>query len=88
MDKVISHLITELQSLGLRFDGQLLQRRGGAGPAEGGTFLIEGIPVSLPIGSEYVSTSPYTLREEGGQFLIFNRSQHGHREGYRRRLRS
>lgn len=64
-------VVTELQSFGLRFEGKLLQRRGGAGPAEGGTFLIEGMPVNLPIGSEYVARSPYFLREEGGQFLIF-----------------
>lgn len=69
--EMISHLITELQSFGLRFQGQLSSRKGGAGPAEGGTFLIEEIPVSLPIGSEYVSKSPYVLREEGDQFLIF-----------------
>ena len=68
---MISHIITELQSFGLRFQGQLLQRRGGAGPAEGGTFLIEGIPVNLPISSKYVSRSPYLLEEEGGQYLIF-----------------
>jgi radical SAM protein (TIGR04043 family)/putative N-acetyltransferase (TIGR04045 family) len=68
---MIPELITELQSYGLRVEGQLLQRKGGAGPAEGGTFLIDGIPVSLPIASEYVSKSPYVLREEGGQHLIF-----------------
>jgi len=68
---MISELITELQSLGLRFEGELLRRRGGAGPAEGGTLLIEGIPATLPIGSDFVSKSPYSLREEGGQFLIF-----------------
>lgn len=68
---MIPELITELQSFGLRLQGQLLQRRGGAGPAEGGTFLISGIPVSLPISSQYVSKSPYVLREEGGQSLIF-----------------
>ncbi len=68
---MIPELITELQSFGLRFQGQLLQRRGGAGPAEGGTFLISGIPVSLPINSEYVSKSPYVLREEDDQHLIF-----------------
>jgi radical SAM protein (TIGR04043 family)/putative N-acetyltransferase (TIGR04045 family) len=68
---MIRELITELQSFGLRFQGQLLQRRGGAGPAEGGTFLVDGIPVSLPISSKYVSRSPYILREEGGQYLIF-----------------
>jgi radical SAM protein (TIGR04043 family)/putative N-acetyltransferase (TIGR04045 family) len=65
------HLITELQSFGLRVQGQLLRRRGGAGPAEGGTFLIDGIPVSFPISSEYVFRSPYVLREEEGQSLIF-----------------
>jgi radical SAM protein (TIGR04043 family)/putative N-acetyltransferase (TIGR04045 family) len=68
---MIRELITELQSFGLRFQGQLLQRRGGAGPAEGGTFLVDGIPVSLPISSKYVSRSPYILKEEGGQYLIF-----------------
>jgi radical SAM protein (TIGR04043 family)/putative N-acetyltransferase (TIGR04045 family) len=68
---MIPELITELQSFGLRFQGQLSPRKGGAGPAEGGTFLISGIPVSLPISNEYVSKSPYVLREEGGQSLIF-----------------
>jgi radical SAM protein (TIGR04043 family)/putative N-acetyltransferase (TIGR04045 family) len=68
---MIRELITELQSFGLRVQGQLSPRKGGAGPAEGGTFLIKGIPVNLPIFSQYVSRSPYFLREEGGQHLIF-----------------
>jgi len=68
---MISHLITELQSYGLRFEGKLLKRKGGAGPAEGGTLLIERIPVSLPMSSKYVSESPYLLREEGGKYYIF-----------------
>ena len=68
---MIRELITELQSLGLRVQGQLSPRKGGAGPAEGGSFLIEGIPVSLPISSQYVPRSPYFLKEEGGQYLIF-----------------
>jgi radical SAM protein (TIGR04043 family)/putative N-acetyltransferase (TIGR04045 family) len=68
---MIPEFITELQSFGLRVQGDLLKRKGGAGPAEGGTFLIEGIPVSIPISSKYVCQSPYVLREEGGQSLIF-----------------
>lgn len=68
---MIPELITELQSFGLRVQGQLSPRKGGAGPAEGEAFLIEGIPVNLPIGSEYVSKSPYILREQEGQHLIF-----------------
>jgi len=61
---MISHLITELQSYGLRFDGPLLNRKGGAGPAEGGTLLIDGLPVSLPTSSKFVKKSPYLLKEE------------------------
>ena len=43
---MIRELVTELQSLGLHVQGKLSLRKGGAGPAEGGTFLISGIPVS------------------------------------------
>jgi radical SAM protein (TIGR04043 family)/putative N-acetyltransferase (TIGR04045 family) len=68
---MMRELITELQSLGLRVQGKLSPRKGGAGPAEGGTFLIDGIPVNLPIISQYVSRSPYFLKEEGDQHLIF-----------------
>ncbi|MGB9627564.1 MAG: MSMEG_0568 family radical SAM protein [Thermodesulfobacteriota bacterium] len=68
---MVRELLTELQSYGLRFQGDLLKRRGGAGPAEGGTFLIEGIPISIPISSKYVIQSPYLLSEEGGHFVIF-----------------
>ena len=68
---MIPELITELQSFGLRLEGGPLRRKGGAGPAEGGTFLIEEIPVSCPTSSEYVSRSSYVLKEEDGQPQIF-----------------
>jgi radical SAM protein (TIGR04043 family)/putative N-acetyltransferase (TIGR04045 family) len=68
---MIPKLITELQSFGLRLEGGPLQRKGGAGPAEGETFLIEGIPVSCPTTSEYVSRSSYVLKKEDGQSRIF-----------------
>ncbi|MGZ3613682.1 MAG: hypothetical protein ACXU9X_07275 [Thermodesulfobacteriota bacterium] len=68
---MISELITELQSFGLRLECDSLRRKGGAGPAEGGTFLIEGIPVSCPTDSQYVSRSSYVLKEEDGQSRIF-----------------
>lgn len=68
---LIPYLITELQSLGLRFKGQVFNRKGGAGPAEGGTLLIEGIPVSLPISSRYVQTSPYLLKEDGEGYHLY-----------------
>jgi radical SAM protein (TIGR04043 family)/putative N-acetyltransferase (TIGR04045 family) len=68
---MIPELITELQSFGLRLECDSLRRRGGAGPAEGGTFLIGGIPVSCPTNSRYVSRSSYVLKEEDGQSRIF-----------------
>ncbi len=68
---MIPEIITELQSFGLRLEGNASPRKGGAGPAEGGTFLIEGIPVSCPSGGRYVSRSPYILREEDGHLRIF-----------------
>jgi len=68
---MIPKLITELQSFGLRLEGDPLRRKGGAGPAEGGTFLIGGIPVSCPTGSQYVSRSSYVLKKEDGQWQIF-----------------
>ncbi len=68
---MIPELITQLQSFGLRLEGDPLRRKGGAGPAEGGTFLIDGIPVSCPTGSQYVSRSSYVLKEEEGKSKIF-----------------
>jgi radical SAM protein (TIGR04043 family)/putative N-acetyltransferase (TIGR04045 family) len=68
---MIPELITELQSLGLRLEGGSSERKGGAGPAEGVTFLIGGIPVSCPTGSRCVSRSPYILKEEDSRWRIF-----------------
>lgn len=56
-------LITELQSLGVRISGDMAGRKGGAGPAEGRAFLINDIPVSLPLAADFVSRSPYSLQD-------------------------
>jgi len=67
------HLVTELQSRGLRIQEGLLQRKGGAGPAEGGTIVIRGRPVSIPVSGQYVLHSPYTLkRVENGYRICEN----------------
>ncbi len=68
---MLQEFLVELQSYGLRFQGDLLKRKGGAGPAEGGTFLIEGKTISIPISSPYVLQSPYFLKEEDGRFSVF-----------------
>lgn len=54
-------LITELQSSGVRIDQELAGRKGGAGPAEGRAFIINGVPVSIPLAAGFVSQSPFTL---------------------------
>ncbi len=57
------HLITEIQSQGIQVPEDIIGRRGGAGPAEGRAFLVNGLPVSVPIGADYVSNSPFSLME-------------------------
>ncbi len=59
-------LKTELQSYGLRLPtGSLRGRKGGAGPAEGATFLMGNTVVNVPFFSGYVQHSPYWLSRRG-----------------------
>jgi radical SAM protein (TIGR04043 family)/putative N-acetyltransferase (TIGR04045 family) len=67
---MIARLATELQSRGLRLDGSILRREGGAGPAEGGTIVLAGRAITVPTGGHYVSRSPYTLKNLDGGFLV------------------
>jgi radical SAM protein (TIGR04043 family)/putative N-acetyltransferase (TIGR04045 family) len=68
---MLGELITELQSLGVRIQERILQRKGGAGPADGGSILIEGIPVNVPVGSTYVMKSPYSVEHRDGHTKLF-----------------
>jgi len=59
-------LLTELQSAGVRVDDTGVEgRRGGAGPSDAAMIWVEGIAVTFPFASDYVSTSPFVLRPEG-----------------------
>ena len=71
----IGEIITDLQSLGVRFQERPLQRKGGAGPAEAGFLLVEDIPVSVPMISQYVSRSPYFLKNRNGHTFLFKDSK-------------
>lgn len=62
---MLARIITELQSLGLRGPRNGLERRGGAGPAEGGVLFMGGLTVNLPTQSPFVQYSPYYLKAEG-----------------------
>lgn len=68
-------IVAELQSLGLRLEADIVKRSGGAGPAEGGTILFDGIPVCLPVGGAYVAHSPYSLKTENGHSLLLKNGQ-------------
>ncbi len=71
----LKDIIVELQSYGLKSDVEISGRKGGAGPSEGITLLIvrdgEEIPVNIPFYSHYVSSSPFTLKNEGEILKIF-----------------
>ena len=73
MEKIaeIAWLKTELQSRGLRMYWGAARREGGAGPAEGVTLHLDGVPATVPTVPWLGETSPYSLRENGrGQELV------------------
>lgn len=59
----LGHLITELQSYGARVERDIDGRHAGAGPADAGMVLVEGVPITFPFVSKYAARSPYVLRE-------------------------
>jgi radical SAM protein (TIGR04043 family)/putative N-acetyltransferase (TIGR04045 family) len=66
----LRNTITEIQSLGINVPSDMLGRKGGAGPAEGRAFLINNLPVNVPIAAHYVLGSPFTLKPFGKGYHI------------------
>lgn len=66
----LGEIIAELQSLGLRGSEALDGRSGGAGPAEGGGLILEGLPVSAPTASPFVAQSPFSLAWHEGRPVL------------------
>ncbi len=66
---------TEIQSLGLRLiffeDEGFGLRKGGAGPAEGITVLLNGSPASVPFAPDFVASSPYAMERKGGCWTLY-----------------
>ncbi|MBC8120920.1 MAG: MSMEG_0568 family radical SAM protein [Gemmatimonadaceae bacterium] len=58
------HLISELQSQGLRLIAQdgVAGRRGGAGPSDHKAITLDGTTVMVPIYTDAAASSPYTAR--------------------------
>ena len=51
----------EIQSFGIRTNSNVI-KRGGAGPAEGDTILLNKFTAAtIPISSKFVEESPYTI---------------------------
>lgn len=59
----LGSLIAELQGRGARIERDIGGRRAGAGPADAGMIWIEGMRVTFPFTSDYVTDSPFVLRE-------------------------
>ncbi|MDP8977228.1 MAG: MSMEG_0568 family radical SAM protein [Actinomycetota bacterium] len=56
-------VLSELQSYGARVERGVEGRRSGAGPADAGMIWVEDTPVTFPFTAEYVTDSPFVLRE-------------------------
>lgn len=74
-DVNLRHLIAEIQSLGIRVHNDVQGRKGGAGPAEGKSFLINGIPVNAPISAHYVSHSPFSLEATDKAYILLKQGK-------------
>ncbi|HEU4539768.1 MAG TPA: MSMEG_0568 family radical SAM protein [Jiangellaceae bacterium] len=68
-------LIAELQSRGARVERDIGGRRAGAGPADAGMIWIDGIRVTFPFTADYVSDSPFVLRESPDGWVVFREDE-------------
>ena len=67
----LAHLITDLQSRGIRVEGPVETRRGGAGPSDSGMLWVEGVAVTVPTDAAWARTSPYLLRPEDDGWGVY-----------------
>lgn len=65
------HLSVYLQSLGVKIEGPLERRKGGAGPAEGITIIMQDRPLTVPTRGSFVTQSPYLLHRLDGEHQLF-----------------
>jgi radical SAM protein (TIGR04043 family) len=65
------HLAAHLQSRGLRIESSIERRKGGAGPAEGITIILNDRPLTVPAAGSFVAQSPYSLRSRDGEHQLY-----------------
>ena len=70
-------VLADLQSQGVRVESETLTeaRSGGAGPSDAGMMWVEGVPVTFPHSSGFVSRSPFSIREEGDGWGLYRESE-------------
>nr|WP_281432168.1 MSMEG_0568 family radical SAM protein [Desulfatitalea alkaliphila] len=72
---VIKEIVRDILSLGVRVPASVTGRKSGAGPAEGRALIIGGIAVNAPISSSYAALSPYSLRDDGDNYVLCREDQ-------------
>ncbi|MCK5421519.1 MAG: hypothetical protein KAJ08_05110, partial [Deltaproteobacteria bacterium] len=59
-----------LQSCGVRINQIVESRKGGAGPAEGITLILNGRTATVPISCDFASKSPYAIQSRNGTHTL------------------
>ncbi len=64
------HLKAYLQSFGVRINQIVEPRKGGAGPAEGITLILNGRAATVPVTCNFASKSPYAIQSKNGTHTL------------------
>jgi radical SAM protein (TIGR04043 family) len=77
MTSELHSVLADLQSLGVRVEPDDLTeaRSGGAGPSDAGMIWVEGIPITFPHSSGFVSSSPFSIRKEEDGWGLYRQSE-------------
>ena len=65
------NLSVYLQSRGVKIEQPLAGRKGGAGPAEGITIIVQERPLTIPTRGSFIAQSPYSLHCRDGESYLF-----------------
>ncbi len=69
-DKNDNYLKAYLQSHGISINRSVEHRKGGAGPAEGITLIINGKSATVPTSCDFASKSPYSIQSKNGTHTL------------------
>ena len=67
----LAQLILELQSSGIQINTEFERRPGGAGPSDAGMIWVEGQPLTVPVDSDFVTDTPFTMEAEDSGYGIY-----------------